>query len=86
MRVERIDVAQDLTRFLELLGIEHLAAHHEADGAPRVHHIAPDATAQVFMAGNGAQHLAGHHVGDIARQHLGADFFKVNVNAFERVG
>ena len=62
--VQRLDVAQNLTRFLKLFGIEHLGAHHEADGSAGVHHIAPDAPVQVFLAGDGPQHLAGQSVGD----------------------
>jgi hypothetical protein len=84
--VQRFDVAQDLARFLELLGIEHLAAHHEADGAARVHHVAADAAVQVFLARDGGQHFAGAGVGHVAGQHLGADLFQFVVDAFQRVG
>ena len=86
MRVERVDVAQDLPRVLELLGVKHLAAHHEAQGAARVHHVAPDAARQVFVARNRAEHLAGQLVGHVARQHLGADLLQVDVDAFDGVG
>ena len=86
MRIERIDVAQNLPGIFKLIGAEHLAAHHEADGTPGVHHVAADAATQVFMARNGAQHFTGHGVGHIAGEHLGADFFQVNVNVFERIG
>ena len=86
MAVQRLDVAQNLPRLLELLGVEHLAAHHETDGAARVHDVAPDAAIQVFLAGDGAQHLARAGIGHVAGQHLGADFFQIVVNALQRVG
>ena len=86
MGVERVDVAQNLPRFLELLGVEHAAAHHEADRPARVHHIATDAPVQVFLAGDGRQHFAGHGVVDILLQHPFADLFELVVNAFENVG
>jgi hypothetical protein len=84
--VQRLDVAQDLARFLELLGVEHLAAHHEADGAARVHHVAADAAVQVFLAGDGAQHFTGQVVGHVAGQHLLAHLFQFVVDVFQRVG
>ena len=63
--VERVDVAQDLARLLELLGVEHAAAHHEADRAARVHHVAADAAVQVFLARDRRQRLAGRLVVDV---------------------
>ena len=86
MRIERIDVAQNLPGIFKLIGTEHFAAHHETDGTPGVHHVAADAATQVFVPCNGAQHFTGHGVGHIAGEHLGTDFFQVNVNVFERVG
>ena len=72
--------------FLKLLAVQHFAAHHEADGAAGVHHVAAYAAVQVFVPGNRAQHFAGQRIGHVARQHLGADFFQLYVNAFERIG
>ena len=86
MAVQRLDVAQDLARVLELLGVQHLAAHHEADGAARVQHVAADAAVQVFLARDVGQHGLGVAVGDVAVQHLGADLLQVVVDAFQRVG
>ncbi len=84
--VQRLDVAQDLPRILELLGVQHLAAHHEAHGAARVHHVAADAAVQVLLARDGCQHLAGARIRHVARQHLGAHFLELVVDALERVG
>ena len=86
MRVQRVDVTQNLPRFLKLFTCEHLAAHHEAHSTPRVHHVAANAAIQVLVAGDRTQHLAGQRIRHIARQHLRADLFKVDVNALKRVG
>ena len=86
MRIERIDVAQNLPCLFKLLAIEHLAAHHETHRTARVHRVAADASAHIFMARNGAQHFAGHGVRDIAREHFVADHFQVVVNALQRIG
>ncbi|MCY1539614.1 hypothetical protein D9M68_752090 [compost metagenome] len=86
MVVQRFDVAQDLPRLFELLGVEHLAAHHEAHGAARVHHVAADAAVQVFLPRDGAEHLAGQLVADVARQHLLARHLELVVDVLQRVG
>jgi len=78
--------AQDLARLLELLGVEHAAAHHEAQRAARVHHVAADASAHVLVAGDGGQHFAGLVVRHVAGQHLAADLFQVVVDVLQRVG
>ena len=86
MRVQRVDVAQDLTGFFKLLCVEHLGPHHETHGTACVHHIATDAAVQIFLSGNRPQHFSGHGIGDIARQHFFACDFELVVNAFKCVG
>jgi len=84
--VERVDVAQDLARVLELLGAQHAGAHHEADRASCIHHVAPDAARHVLVARDRGQHLAGLVVGHVAREHLAADLVELVVDLLDRVG
>ena len=86
MAVERLDVAQDLARFLELVGVEQPAAHQEADRAPGIHHVAADAAVQVFLVRDGVQRGGRVLVGEFLLQHAGRDFFEAFVDAFQRVG
>ena len=86
MAVQRVNVAQNLPSIFKLVGVEHLAAHHERQSAAGVHHVASDAAIQVLVLRDGGQHFAGQLVGHVAREHFGADFFQLHINAFERVG
>ena len=86
MVVERFDISQDLARLLELLTVQHLAAHHEAHGTARVHHVAADAAVQVFLASDVAQHFTGERIGHVAREHLLAHLLQFVVDVFQRVG
>ena len=86
MVVERFDIAQDLARLLELLTVQHLAAHHETHGAARVHHVAADAAVQVFLASDVTQHFTGERIGHVAREHLLTDLLQFVVDVFQRVG
>jgi magnesium transporter len=65
--------------------IRHFGAHHEAQGAACVHHVAAYAPVHVFLPRDRAQHFTGHGVCHVARQHGVAHFFELVVNAFERV-
>ncbi|MCY1540659.1 hypothetical protein D9M68_763120 [compost metagenome] len=86
MAVERVQVAQDLARVLELLGAQQSAAHHEADRAARVHHVAADAARHVLVARDGRQRLAQQVVRGVAVEHLLAHGFDFVVDVLERVG
>ncbi|MNT07127.1 hypothetical protein D3C72_1418190 [compost metagenome] len=86
MAVQRFDVAQNLPRFLELLGIKQAAAHQKAHGAARIHHVAADTAVQIFLMGNRIQRFGRVRIGKFLLQHARTDFFQVLVDAFEHVG
>ena len=76
----------DLARFLELFGVEHAAAHHEAQRAAGVHHVAADAAVQVFLACDGGQRRARGGIVHLVLEDPRADAFEVVVDALQRVG
>ncbi len=72
MNVERLDVAQDLSGVVLLIGGEKLAAHQEGQGAAGIEHIAPDAAVQVLAASDLGKNERRLVIGDVRVQHFAA--------------
>ena len=86
MTVQRFDIAQNLARLLELVGVQQAAAHQKTDCAPGVHHVAPDAPVQIFLLRDRVQRGCRILIGKILLQHAPADVFQIQVNPFQRIG
>ncbi len=84
--VERVEVAQDLPRLLRLIGAEMAAAQQKAQRAAGVHHIAADASVQVFLLRNAGECLRGVLIAGARLEDVRADGLQIVVNAFEGIG
>jgi len=83
--VQRFDVTQDLARIIKLIRTEQASTHHKAHRTSGIHHVATDATVQVFLSRHRIERCGSILVTDIFLQHAATDFFKVLINTLERI-
>ena len=86
MAVQRFNITQNLSRFIELLSVQQPPTHHEADRASGIHHVATNTAVQILLACHGGQRLGRIGITEFFLQHATTDFFQILVNALERIG
>ncbi len=86
MPIQRFDIAQNLARLFELVGIELSAAHQKAHRTARIHHVTTDTAIEIFLLCDRIQYGSGILVGQLFLQHAATDVFQALINTFQRIG